>query len=419
MNMSPYKDASMLLNNVSNITRRPHVCMHVLRDTANDVRLRRSATALAEAGWQVTVVDVVEKARSMLHPKTSTSHTMSYTLQHIIANSDFQNKRFAGRNSLQILPMFICSLIRLLKQRADIYHACEWTALPACSIAAFIRRKPLIFEAYELPLQDQILLTRQIGRRLLYAWMHLWLRYVLPRCAAVITVSPLLVQEMQHTYRLPQVVLIRNIPTYQAITKTHRIREYLHLSEQTRIALYQGNLQLDRGLDRLVLAATYLEPECVLVMMGPNIGTTQVELEQLIAHQQISDHVKIIPAVPYEVLPIWTASADIGLTIIPLDYTKNMRMCLPNKLFEYIQAGLPILSSLLPAVQEILETYNVGKVVPSMEPADIGAAINMLLHDPVELKRMHDNALQAACQDLCWHKESRQLIQLYQQVLLT
>jgi glycosyltransferase involved in cell wall biosynthesis len=393
------------------------VCMHVMRDTADDVRLRRSATTLGQAGWQVTIVDVIGASGHMPNNSSPLPQVAPYAIQHVPTSSDFQSQRFAGMRRLQILLLVLRATMAVLKQSADVYHACEWTALPACYIAALIHHKPLIFEAYELPLQDHALAALSKGRRRLYTWMQLFLTYTLPRCAAVITVSPPIVHEIQSRYHIPHVTLLRNISNYQATTKTPILREYLQLSAQTRIALYQGNLQPDRGLDRLVLAAAYLEPECMLVIMGKNIGTTQAELEALITLQHAGNYVKIIPAVPYDTLSTWTASADIGLTILPLDYSENMKMCLPNKLFEYIQAGLPVLSSPLPAVQEILNTYNVGKVISSLHPAAIGTAINTMLNDSTALKRMHDNALQAAHQDLCWEKESQYLIRLYQQVM--
>ena len=400
------------------MVQRVRVCMHVMRDIVDDVRLRRSATALAEAGWHVTVVDISAASGHMLNDSSlrSPGAGAPYAVQHVTTTPDFRSQRFTGRNGFQILHLVIRTTLALLRQRADIYHACEWTALPACYVAAMLHRKPLIFEAYELPLQDHPDLNMRRGRRMLYAWIQLFLLYVLPRCAAVITVSPPIVHAIQRRYHRAHVTLIRNIPHYHKAPPTQQLRDYLHLSEHTRIALYQGNLQPDRRLDRLVLAAAYLEPGCLIVMMGQNIGTTQAELEQLIARQHLHDSVKIIPAVPYTSLPAWTASADVGLLITPLDATLNMTMSLPNKLFEYIQAGLPVLASPLPAVREILSSYGVGRIVRSMAPADIGAAINALLYDPVTRERMHDNALQAARQDLYWEKESQYLIKLYQQV---
>ncbi|GLV54504.1 hypothetical protein KDH_13510 [Dictyobacter sp. S3.2.2.5] len=387
-----------------------HVCMHVVRNAQADIRLQRNATTLTAAGCQVTIVDV---AASHSQQPLESSH---YQVKHIGVNQQFELTRFQHRGRRTALAVFIRGAIALMKQSADIYHACELTALPACYIAARVRRKPLIFEAYEMPLQDMPLAAMPKSRRLFYIIMKGCLRYMLARCTAVITVSSPIVQELQRHYRIPHIVLLRNLPQYRSCEKTDRLRQHLGLSRRTRIALYQGNIQPDRGLDRLVRAAAYLEPEHVIIIMGQNIGTTRAELRQLIMLQGVDAHIKIIPAVPYDDLLEWTASADLGLTILPLDYTPNMRMCLPNKLFEYLQAGLPVLSSPLEAVREIIDTYQVGRVVRSMDPADVGKDINMLLSNTDELARMRANALRAAHQDLCWEKESTKLLQLYRQI---
>ncbi|GCE31106.1 hypothetical protein KDA_65900 [Dictyobacter alpinus] len=388
-----------------------HVCMHVVRDVQIDIRAQRTAETLARAGCQVTVLDV-----ATLENTIGNTSATGYIVQHINVATDFGATRFTHAAWSKALSIFVRGTLNLLKQPADVYHACELTALPACYLAATLRRKPLIFEAYELPLQDIHYKTISKSHQLWYGFMKIALRYLLAHCTAVIAVSPPIVAELQRRYHISRILLLRNIPYYQHPIKTDMLRQQLRLPASKRIALYQGNLQPDRGLDRLVRAAAYLEPENIIVMLGQNIGTTRAELEQLIMLQKVQAHVKILAPVPYAELATWTASADIGLTIIPLDYTRNMKLCLPNKLFEYIQAGLPVLSSPLEAIRDILVSYNVGKVVRSMNPAEVGMAINSMLKDPDELACMRANALRAAKQDLCWERESLKLIDLYRTI---
>jgi len=184
-----------------------------------------------------------------------------------------------------------------------------------------------------------------------------------------------------------------------------------------RIALYQGNIQANRSLDQLVHAAPFLDPGIVIVMMGRAVETKRIQLEELIASNGVADRVKIIPAVPYEELLDWTASADIGLTVFKPSYTRSIRYCLPNKLFEYLMAGLPVVSSELDAIAELLKTYDVGQILPSLAPSDIGAAINSMLSDPVALARMHNNALATARQEFHWEKEKRTIVQFYDAIV--
>jgi glycosyltransferase involved in cell wall biosynthesis len=311
--------------------------------------------------------------------------------------------------------MLIRGILRLLQTPADIYHALDLPALPACYVAAQLRRKPLIFESYELPLSLP-LFELSTSRRWLYALLRPLLAIMIPRCDKVIAVSPPIVEEMCRRYHVTNVSLIRNVPPYQIVPESDRLRHFLGLNANIRIALYQGYLQPGRGLDIVIRAAAFLERDIVIVLMGKNIGTTQEQLEALIAAEGVADRVKIIPAVPYTELLNWTASADIGLTILPPDYSPNIQMILPNKFFEYLMAGIPVLTSQLDTIVEIVKSYDVGRVVHSLEPSEVGAAINAVLADAAALIRMRYNALHAARHTFCWEIESSELIQLYREI---
>lgn len=385
------------------------VCQFVLRAVGNDVRSKRTASALVEAGFSVSLVDVECEPPSPDEEKID-----GICLEHIIIPDWQTSRRFQPWFFFVALRSLILSIWHLLRSQADIYHAHDLTALPACYIAAKLRHKPLIFETYELHLpapETGIAFWRPLGGLL----MRL-LAVILPRCQGVIAASPLYAQEFSKRYCLSDVITIRNVPVYRAVEKNDRLRQYLDLSPKTRIALYQGYIQRDRRLDLLVRAVPFLKPDIVIVIMGKNVGTTQTELEALIANERVADRIKVIPPVPYNELLDWTASADIGLTIFPPDYSLSIRMTQPNKLFEYLMAGLPVLSSRLGAIEEIIRTYDVGQIAPSVEPEAIGAAINAILADETALHRMSHNALQAAKNDLNWEKESLKLVRLYEDI---
>jgi glycosyltransferase involved in cell wall biosynthesis len=391
------------------IARSPvRVCMHVLGQARTDGRVMREATSLRDAGFEVSIVDT--ESESAL---PNVEDINDICVKHIIMPSWFIPTRFKLWFIVKAAQVFILGTLKLISSSADIYHAHDENALPACYIAARLRHKPLIYDAHELPLSDPSV-TR--WHRLHALSAHL-LECMVQRCASIITVSSPIAKIIHQRYHSPEVVLIRNVPMYQNVRKNERLRRYLDLSPHIRIALYQGNLQADRGLDQLIYAATFLERDIVIVMMGKDKVGTQAQLEALIAREGVADRVKIIPPVPYEELLEWTASADTGLIVYSSDYSPNNKMCLPNKLFEYLMAGLPVLASSLDAVADILETYDVGRIVPSLTPKDIGAAINSMLADPATLTRMYRNALEAAQRDFCWETERQQLIGLYHDIL--
>lgn len=359
------------------------VCLHVVRPLRVDVRAQRTIDALERASYSVEIIDVEE--------------TRPFSF-------------------LKALRAFAWSLYAVLRCDADIYHACEVTALPACFIAAKIRRKPLIFEAYEMPLHDIPLAEMGRLRRVFHGLLSLLLPRLIARCQAVIAVSPPIVAEIRRSYQIERVFLVRNMLPYCAVARSERLREYLGLVKSTRIVLYQGYLQSYRGLDILIRAAPLLDADIVIVLMGKGIGATQERLESLARELGVTERVRVIPPVPYDELLAWTASADIGLTPLSPEQTLTMKWCLPNKVFEYIMAGLPVLSAPLEAVQELIARYNVGQTLPAALPSALAHAINSMLADRVALMRMHENALRAA-RELCWENERERLLAVYESVL--
>jgi len=384
------------------------VCMHVTGKAYNDYRVMREATALVEAGFDVSIVDILNELERPAEEDIEGVH-----MKHVMMPSLFIRTRFKPWFLVKSVQMIVRGAIRLARTSADIYHAHDVKGLPACYIAACLRRKLLIFDSHEIPLDDPNI-TRWPR---LSALATRILAHMMPRCAGVITASPLYAREISKDYHYPEITTVLNVPIYREIPKSNRLRQYLGLSPDVRIALYQGQIQANRSLDQLVNAAPFLDPGIVIVMMGRTVEKTRIQLEELIASNGVADRVKIIPAVPYEELLDWTASADIGLTVFKPSYTRSIRYCLPNKLFEYLMAGLPVVSSELEAIAELLKTYDVGQILPSLAPSDIGAAINSMLLDPVALARMHSNALAIARQEFHWEKEKQTIVQFYDAIV--
>jgi glycosyltransferase involved in cell wall biosynthesis len=393
--------------NVNTYSYAGKVCMHVLTTYRTDARVMRSASALKEVGFAVSVIDIVDKCSQTIED----IHGIS--VKYLNTSSAFMGTRFRRWVLIKALLLFIRSTLLLLRTPADIYHAHDFTALPACFIVARLRRKPLIFDAHELPLSE----FDVPHRRWLRIVLTPFLAHMITSCAGAIGASPFYEQVLRERFHVSRVMLLRNFPPYRLVKKSDRLHQRLGLDTSVRIALYQGNIQLDRGLDILVQAATFLEDDIVIVMLGKGVEPTVSELKALIVSKGVVDQVKLLPPVPYEELLDWSASADLGLTLIPLDGTLNMRTCLPNKLFEYLMAGLPVLTSPMEAVAPLVTSYYVGHVTFSLAPADVGAAINAILRDTAALARMRLNALNAAKREFNWEKEKASLIQLYQDIL--
>jgi glycosyltransferase involved in cell wall biosynthesis len=380
--------------------------MHVQGTARTDVRVMREAVALREAGYAVTVVDL---ERDRTRPREEDVNGIH--LKHIVMPGYFVPARFKPWFLVKFAALIMRGAIATAQTPAEVYHAHDDTALPACYIAAHLRRKPLVFDAHELPLV-QPNLTRW---RRLCACARWVLRQFMRRCDGVITVSPSIVKELQRRYGGRTAVLVRNVPPFAPPIESQRLHQHLAASPGTRIALYQGGLLESRSLDILVRAARFLDPEHLIVLMGS--GGSRRTLEALIAVEGVSERVKILPPVPYEELLQWTVSADLGLIVYRPSYSPNIQYCLPNKLFEYLMAGVPILASSLESCAEVLERYDAGRVVEELTPEAVGRAISSLLADREALARMRANALMACANELRWDVEQRRLVGLYERLV--
>ena len=384
------------------------ICMHVRGVARTDVRVMREAIALAEAGFSVSIIDIENDPTRPAEEDLGEIH-----VKHMLRPDWFIPPRFKPWRIIKTMQKLLTTTLSLIRTPADIYHAHDINALLPCYIAAQLHRKLLVFDAHEMPLHE----LEDIRWRWACALITQLFASIARTCAGVITVSPAIIAEMYRRYHITEVSLIRNILPYRVAPSSDRLRQYLNLSSNVRIVLYQGNLQPNRTLDKLVRAARFLEQDVVIVLMGRSVGSIQAELEDLVATEGVAERVKIIPPVPYEELLDWTSSADIGAIAYAPDHSINARVELPNKLFEYLMAGLPVIASQLPAVSEIIETYDVGRVLSSVEPEAIGAEINAMLADRARFERMQCNALEASQHDLNWEKESQQLLHLYYDIL--
>src|SRR5258708_19495236 len=233
------------------------VCMHVRGVVRTDGRVMREATALMEAGCAVTSLDFEDDRTRAVEGDISGIH-----VKHIMRPNWLIPTNLKLWRLVKSTKKLIYTAMRLIQMPADIYHAHDSNALAACYVAATWHRKPLVFDAHELPLNETDGTIRWLP-----PLVTRLLAVILLRSAQIITVSSPIAQEICKRYHVPQVCLVRNILPYQMTAKRDRLQKYLGLSSSVRIALYQGNLD-SRGLERLIPVASYLVPHIVIGMMG-------------------------------------------------------------------------------------------------------------------------------------------------------
>jgi glycosyltransferase involved in cell wall biosynthesis len=156
----------------------------------------------------------------------------------------------------------------------------------------------------------------------------------------------------------------------------------------------------------------YVE-NALLMIIGS--GDVIEALKQMIIDLKLGDKVIITGKVPFEKLSQYTHHADLGLTL-DKDTNINYRYSLPNKLFDYIHAGVPVLASDLIEVKKIIMDHSVGDCITSHDPKHIAAKINTILNDEATLGMWKKNCKIAAGK-LNWEEEEKVLVEVYRKFL--
>ncbi len=221
---------------------------------------------------------------------------------------------------------------------------------------------------------------------------------------AVIAVNTSIADELKHRYGLSQVAVVHNAehPLPPARIKPRLFHQYFGLPPEARVVLFQGGYSASRNLDNLIGAfAQIKDPRLHLVMLG--WGEMQGRLERMVHQGNLSARVHFHPKVAQNVLLSYTQSADVG--IIPYrPVCLNTRLCTPNKLFEFIAAGLPIVASDLPELRRFIVGLDIGLVGDTASAQGIAALIDQFFADPAQATRFSAN-MPAAQQRACWAVE--------------
>jgi glycosyltransferase involved in cell wall biosynthesis len=224
----------------------------------------------------------------------------------------------------------------------------------------------------------------------------------------VITVSPSIQEFYKKKYNLPSVALVRNLPNEMQVSHSNTLREKLGLNKDQMVFLYQGMLGKGRGIEVLLNAfQARTTTDAVIVFMG--FGALK---EQIQEYASRSENVFFVPAVSYAEIPVYTGSADVGVNSVE-PTCLSYKYSLPNKLFEYIQSEIPVLTNPLPDCAALVNEYKVGRVIPVWNPSAINEVIDDLLKEDLSVYLEH---LKLAKKILNWEVEEQVLISAYKSI---
>jgi len=288
----------------------------------------------------------------------------------------------------------------VLFRKVDVIFANDLDTLPAGWLAATIRRKRLIYDSHEYFTEVPELQYNMFAKKV---WLTLE-KMLLPHVTSALTVNDSIADLYRKNFGI-EMAVVRNMPVSRKLQPS-KIKP-LHYDNK-KIILYQGALNIGRGLEQSIDAMHFID-NSVLVIIGS--GDIEDQLKKRVLDQGLSEKVKFLGKIPIDELDGYTSQGDVGLCLME-NISINYYFSLPNRIFDYLQAGIPVLASDLPEIARIVEAYKTGVLLEECEPQAIAEALTkMLTQDKVVLKAH----LQTVAAELCWENEERKLIAIIEQ----
>lgn len=268
---------------------------------------------------------------------------------------------------IKYLELSLRILTFAIQNRPKVVNIHGLTLLPLASLIKLLTNSKLVYDTHELETETDGLTG---NRQLLARWVErIFIRYA----DATIVVGEQIKKWYISKYNCKNTETVLNCPYFMNCEKSDIIRDELKIEKSRKILLYLGGISEGRGIRFLLDAFHSLkENNYALVFIGYG------ELEELVlSYSKINGHIYLRKAVRPEEVILYASSADVGISIIA-DNCLSYTYCLPNKLFEYIMAGIPSIISDLPEMRQIVEDYNIGVVISGTDKNELKKALDNL-----------------------------------------
>lgn len=361
--------------------------LSVISDVYTDQRVLRTASVFKELNYEVLIIG-----------RKKNDSTIRQTNFNIIHLNPFFKKTilmYACFNLLLFFKLFFYS-IKYRKNILVLYANDLDTLIPNYLIAKFFKL-PLIYDSHEIFTEVPELQNKPVRKRI---WEFVE-KIIIPELPFAITVNESIANWYQNKYKI-KFYSIRNISSVSKYDK-NKTRKDLQLPENKKIIIIQGTgINIHRGAEELVSAMQCLTDDYLLLIIGS--GDVINTLKQMIEKLKLNKKVIIKDRMPADELYHYTYNSDIGVSI---DKPNNLNYLysLPNKIFSYIYAHIPILSSRLPEIEKIITTYQIGTFIDNHHPQHIASKIEEAIHHTLypEWKK---NTCKAS-EELSWDKEKQ------------
>ena len=346
------------------------IIVTVTNDLSTDQRVDKVCTTLLNDGYRVLLIGRKLKNSIPISRDYKTKRIQLLFNQGFLFYAEFNFRIF----------------LLLFFSKKDILLSNDLDSLFANYAVSVLQNKKLVYDSHELFPEIPELVHRPFVKKF---WTSLE-KLVLPKLKNTYTVCKSIADYYNERYAT-NFKIVRNLPTLKKV----EVGKLPFSTDGKKIIIYQGALNIGRGLELMIDAMEYLENYLLIIAGNGDIYT---DLKERSKNKSVQDKVhflgKLLPSELQKITPL----ADIGLSLEE-DLGLNYRYALPNKIFDYIQAEIPILVSDLPEMKQIVIKYKVGEIIQLRTPQGLAAQIQKML------KNEYSESILKAKQELTWDHE--------------
>jgi len=291
---------------------------------------------------------------------------------------------------------------KLLFLKKDILLANDLDTLLPNFLISKIFNKKLVYDSHELYTEVPELLDRPFIKNI---WLTIE-KWIFPKLKNVYTVNKSIAKYYNKLYNI-DLKVIRNFPNKQVLIKTKKTPFKF---EHKNLLIYQGAINKGRGLELIIETMQFLKSTELIIVGDGDIKKTLIKK---VNHLNLNQSIKFIDKQLPNQLKELTPLANLGLSIEE-NLGLNYRYALPNKLFDYIQAEIPVLASDLPEMSSIVKKYHIGEIINIRSPKELAKQIEEILGS----KHNYIEFIKRAKQTLTWENEEKKLIEIYNKLLI-
>jgi 1,2-diacylglycerol 3-alpha-glucosyltransferase len=385
------------------------VCMLVFNSLNPDPRVWKESRTLALQGFDITIVAMRKKGQN------KDDQIDGFRILRIF--SDYPLKL---RNLLVMLKVWVEFISFLLDTKRLPFDICHCHDPDTLLFGYAISKKDtavLIYDSHEFVLD---FLPPMKGHFFhLLKRMHHFFTRILPekvfirKCDHVITVNASISRLIKASYRLKKrpTYLLNTLPYEKEVKELETPRRVSH--DAKRFMLFQGVISWDRQLENIIGIMPNLDKSINLRLIGPISPRYKKELSDFAEQKGVYDRIEF-GEVSYPDLIKETARSDLGICLLE-PKSLSYKYSLPNKFFDYIFAGIPVIVSDLPEMRRLVKRFQIGAVVDIKNPDEVISAIRAIL-SAKQSEAWYRDMLRHAAKALCWENEEKKLIDIYRRV---